>query len=106
MEGVQDGAVILNLLIAAVLTLVIGVGALGLRQRSILRHMAATRGTPGGAAPDPERPRRTPTASLILAAEDPAVAASASPLTSRALFRVALSHAVAGLTFATIAALL
>ena len=88
MEGsTLDGAIILYLLVAAVMTLVIGFAALVLLQRSILRHMAATRGAPGSGAQVAERSRKSASASLALVAEDPAAAPSASNRTRRALFR-------------------
>jgi len=105
MEGsTLDGVIILYLLIAAVMTLVIGFAALVLLQRSILRHMAATRGAPGSGAQLAERSRTSASASLALVAEDPAAAPSARDRTP--LFRVALAHTVAGLAFAIVATFL
>jgi len=104
MEGsTLEGAIILYLLIAAVMTLVIGLAALVLLQRSILRHMAATRGAPGSVAKVPERPRKSASVPLAIAPEDPAAAPAASNRTRRALFRIALAHAAAGLAFAIVA---
>src|SRR4249919_2345282 len=107
MEGsTLDGAIILYLLIAAVMTLVVGLAALVLLQRSILRNMAATRGAPGSGGKVPERPRKSASVPLSLTPEDPAAAPAASNRTRRALFRIALAHAVAGLAFAIVASLL
>src|SRR3954447_9766382 len=107
MEGsTLDGVIILYLLIAAVMTLVIGFAALVLLQRSILRHMAATRGAPGSNAKVAERFRKSASVSLALAPENPAAAPAASNPTRRALFRVALAHTVAGLAFAMVATFL
>jgi hypothetical protein len=89
------------------MTLVIGIAALAMLQRSILRHMTATRGPPGsGPMVLPERPRKAASASFALAPEDPATAPSASIRARRALFRLALAHAVAGLAFAIVATVL
>jgi hypothetical protein len=77
-----------------------------LLQRSILRNMAATRGAPGSGGKVPERPRKSASVPLSLTPEDPAAAPAASNRTRRALFRIALAHAVAGLAFAIVASLL
>src|SRR5256885_232366 len=86
---------LINVRSAAVMTLVIGFAALVLLQRSILRHMAATRRAPGSGAQLAERSRMSAAASLALVAEDPAAAPSTSDRTP--LLRVALAHTVAGL---------
>ena len=75
MEFAHDGAIIFNLLVAGVLTLVLGVVALLLLQRAILRNMMRAGGhafTP----PADARPRRT--ADAALAFDDAAAAAAAA----------------------------
>ena len=62
-----DGAIILYLLIAAVMTLAIGVAALVLLQRSILHHMTETRGAPESGAKLAERSREPASAALAFA---------------------------------------
>ena len=93
----HDGAVILYLLIAGVLTLILGVVALVLLQRAIVRNMMKT----GGHAfmpPADDRPRLAAGAQLIL--DDTSVAAAASGRATRLLWRHAVAHAAAGLVFA------
>ncbi len=51
-----DGAILLNLFVAGVLTLIVGAGALVLLQRAILRNMAATGGRPGNRQPSRQSP--------------------------------------------------
>jgi hypothetical protein len=53
----HDGIILFNLIVAGVMTLVLGSIALLVLQRAILRNMLATAG-PGAAPPPAERPRR------------------------------------------------
>ena len=101
MEFAHDGAIIFNLLVAGVLTLILGVVALLLLQRAILRNMMRAGGhafTP----PADERPRRT--ADARLAFDD--AAATGGSMSNRLLWRHAVAHSLAGLAFATVATVL
>ena len=55
MPSSHDGAVILNLLVAGILTLIIGAIALVLLQRAILRNMTVTSGQRRDPAEEPPR---------------------------------------------------
>jgi hypothetical protein len=102
MEFAHDGAIIFNLLVAGVLTLILGVVALVLLQRAILRNMMRAGGH-GSPAPADDRPRRPADPKLAL---DRATAAGAGSLANRLLWRHAVAHTVAGLAFAAVATVL
>jgi hypothetical protein len=95
----NEGAILLSLVIAGVLTFVLGGIALILLQRAIARHMAASGGRP--AATPAERPRRAANAPLVFAVDNAATATRG--LAERILRRLAAAHVAAGLTFAIIA---
>jgi hypothetical protein len=100
-EFAHDGAIIFNLLVAGVLTLILGVVALLLLQRAILRNMMRAGGhafTP----PADARPRRT--ADAALAFDD--AAATGGSMSNRLLWRHAVAHSLAGLAFAAVATVL
>jgi hypothetical protein len=99
-----DGAIVFNLLIAGVLTLIVGVVALLLLRRAMLRQMAVTAGRPPPGE-DPEGPPRSPAASpLRIEIETPqtGLADPSRPI----LGRMAAAHAAAGLAFAAAATVL
>jgi hypothetical protein len=100
MEFAHDGAIIFNLLIAGMLTLILGAVALVLLQRAILRNMMRTGGD-GFTPPADDRPRRPAVAALTFNTEPPAAAARGD--SSRLLWRHATAHAIAGLAFAMVA---
>src|SRR5262245_58871740 len=100
-QGAYDGAVLLMLIVAGVLTCILGVIALVLLRRAILHNMAASSGQP--AATLPERPRRAAAAPLSATIDSGPADAG---LSDRILLRVAAAHLVAGLAFATPAAVI
>jgi hypothetical protein len=100
MEFAHDGAIIFYLLIAGVLTLILGVVALVLLQRAILRNMMRTGGH-GFTAPADDRPRRPAIAALTFDTTPPAAAARGD--SRHLLLRHAMAHTVAGLVFAVVA---
>ena len=103
----HDGVILFNLIVAGVLTLILGAVALLLLQRAILRNMAAAAGMRRIDAPPPaERPRRAAAAPLVLAVDDTATAAPSAGLAGRILTRMLVAHALAGLVFGVLAALL
>lgn len=107
MEGsTLDGAIFFYLLVAAVLTLLLGLSALLLLQRSILRNMAAARGAPSHGGLMLDRERGAAAVPLNLVPEDPGTAPGNNRLTRGILLRLALTHAAAGAVFGIIAALL
>jgi hypothetical protein len=103
MQFAHDGAIILNFLVAGVLTLILGAFALVLLQRAILRNMMRAGGH-GAHPPADDRPRRP--ADPELAFEGAAVAAGAGGIASRLLWRHAVAHAASGLAFAAVATVL
>ena len=102
MEFAHDGAIVFNLLVAGVLTLVLGAIALALLQRAILRNMMRTGGS-GFVPPADERPRRPADPELAFDGE-PIVAGGS--MARRLLWRHAIAHTVAGLAFAAVATVL
>ncbi len=100
MQFAHDGAVILYLLIAGLLTLILGVIALVLLQRAIVRNMMKTGGHEFSPPAD-DRPRRA--ADAPLAFHDATAAAGAGGDARRLLWRHAVAHTVAGLAFAIVA---
>jgi hypothetical protein len=100
MTFAHDGAIIFNLLVAGVLTLILGAIALAMLQRAILRNMMRT----GGHAfvpPADDRPHR-PAASALTFDTAPAAKATRGDA-GRLLWRHGAAHTVAGLVFATVA---
>src|SRR5262249_41152655 len=71
-DVVNEGAIAFYLILAGVLTFILGGVALVLRQRAILRHMATSAGR-APAAPA-ERPRRAATAQLVVEVDRAATA--------------------------------
>jgi hypothetical protein len=100
MQFAHDGAVILYLLIAGLLTLILGVIALVLLQRAIVRNMMKTGGHEFSPPAD-DRPRRA--ADAPLAFHDATATAGARGDARRLLWRHAVAHTVAGLAFAIVA---
>src|SRR5688572_23358198 len=101
MEFAHDGAIIFNLLVAGVLTLILGVGALLLLQRAILRNMMRAGGH--AFAPPVDARQRRP-ADAGLAFDD--AAATGGSMSNRLLWRHAVAHSLAGLAFAAVATVL
>ena len=101
-ETAQDGAIVFDLLAAGVLTLIVGIAALVLLQRAIVRNMTA-HGLPRPieAPPQVERERRHAAAALTLAVD--ASTAEASSAYREILRRMAIAHIVSGLVFAALA---
>ena len=102
MEFAHEGAIIFNLLVAGVLTLILGAVALVLLQRAILRNMMRA----GGHAfmpPADARPRRPADPGLAF---DSAAVAGAGSMANRLLWRHAVAHTVAGLVFAALTTVL
>lgn len=98
-----DGAIILNLLVAGVLTLISGTVALLLLQRAMVRNMMATAGRPPPA--DEAGPQRRPASRPLAIVFDDTAQPGRDP--SRAiLFRACAAHVLAGLAFAVSAAVL
>ena len=84
----HDGVILFNLIVAGVLTLILGAVALLLLQRATLRNMATAAGMRRRDAPPPaERPRRAAAAPLILAVDDTATATPSAGLAGRILTR-------------------
>ena len=106
LETSHEGIIIFNLMVAGVVTLILGAIALVLLQRAILRNMAAARGPGAQSAMPGERPRRAAGVPLILTVDAPAASASDTSLAGRILSRMVLAHALAGLAFGVIATLL
>jgi hypothetical protein len=102
MQFAHDGAIVFYLLVAGVLTLILGVAALVLLQRAILRNMMST----GGHGPPLPADDRARCSSNTLLSFESATATATSHGDSRLLWRHALAHAVAGFTYATLAAVL
>lgn len=100
-QGAYDGAVLFSLIVAGVLTCILGVVALVLLRRAILRNMAASSGQP--AAAPAERPRRAAAAPLTATIDSGPADAG---LSDHILLRVAAAHLAAGLAFATLAAVI
>jgi hypothetical protein len=100
----HDGAVILYLLIAGVLTFILGAIALVLLQRAIVHNMMTTGGS-GFVPPADTRPRRPADVQLTL--DDATVAGTPTGGESRRLlWRHGIAHAVAGLAFAAVSTVL
>lgn len=97
-EFAHEGAVIFNLLVAGVLTFVLGAIVLVLLQRAILRNMMQAGGA--GALAADARPRRAADAPLTFEAIQATNAAGRD--SGRLLWRHAIAHSVAGLTFAVV----
>jgi hypothetical protein len=93
------GVVAFYLIAAGLLTLVIGMVALTLLRRAIVRNMAGS-GTPA-AAPPGATPRHAATAPLVLAVDQ---ATTGQGPSDPILVRAALAHGIAGLVFAVVAA--
>jgi hypothetical protein len=100
MTFAHDGAIIFNLLVAGVLTFILGAIALVMLQRAILRNMMRTGGH-GFSPPADDRPRRP--AANPLAFDTAPVAATTRSDAGRLLWRHGVAHAVAGLAFAAVA---
>jgi hypothetical protein len=100
-QGAFDGAVLLVLIVAGVLTCILGVVALVLLRRAILGNMATSSGQPAAALP--ERPRRAGAAPLAAMVDTRPADAG---LSDHILLRVATAHLAAGLAFATLAAVI
>jgi hypothetical protein len=100
MTFAHDGAIIFNLLIAGVLTFILGAVALVTLQRAILRNMMRTGGHEFSPPAD-DRPRRP--AANALAFDTAPVAATTRNDAGRLLWRHGVAHAVAGLAFAVVA---
>ncbi|MGH6769023.1 MAG: hypothetical protein ACRECO_08385 [Xanthobacteraceae bacterium] len=104
MDIAHEGAIVLNLLVAGVLTLAIGTTAVVLLQRSIRHNMMLIGATPASPAPAPQRPRQPAQAPLSFDVAVPATVDAS--LSGRLLRRHVLAHALAGLAFAVTATLL
>ena len=104
MEIAHEGAILFNLLVAGLLTLVVGGTALLLMQRAILRHMLAAgpHSFDGTAADEPRRPAPTPLSITV----DQTEAGPADSQVRTILRRHLIAHALAGFVFAATAALL
>src|SRR5262245_12144257 len=100
-QGAYEGAVLFMLIVAGVLTCILGVVALMLLRRAIVRFMAASSRQPAAALP--ERPRRAATAPLNATIDSGPADAG---LSDHILLRVAAAHLAAGLAFATPAAVI
>jgi hypothetical protein len=101
-EFAHDGAILFNLLLAGVLTLILGAVALVLLQRAILRNMMRTGGTAFGPPAD-DHPRRPADPELTF---DSAAATGRGGMAGRLLWHHAVAHTVAGLVFAAAATVL
>ena len=107
MPGVFDeGAISFFLIVAGVLTLLVGGIALALLRRALLRNMAAS-GAPRAddSTTADERMRRAAAVPLVLAI-DRAIAGPGTGPEAPILRRMALAHVAAGLTFGLLAAIL
>lgn len=102
MPDTTHETVLLSLLLAGVVTFVLGVIALTLLRRAIARNMAATGGGPPATLPD--RPRRDADTPLAFAVDTAATATTAQA--DRILRRMLVAHAAAGLVFAIVATLI
>jgi len=101
-ETAHEGAILFDLLVAGVLTLIVGAIALFRLQRAIVRNMtAAGMSQPIEATPRAERPRRAAGVALSLAVDD--VATTAPGVTDGILRRIAVAHIAAGSVFAILA---
>ena len=100
-QGAYDGAVLFILIVAGVLTCVLGVVALMLLRRAILHNMGASSGQPVGALP--EVPRRAAAAPLTAVID---TGQADTGLSDHILLRVAAAHLAAGLAYATLAAII
>jgi hypothetical protein len=98
MHFAHEGAVLFYLLLAGVLTLILGIAALILLQRAILRNMMRTS---GHGLPADDRPRRHAETELAFAST--AATTDKSGAATRLLWRHAAAHIVAGLAFAAVA---
>src|SRR6266851_5606818 len=106
LEVAHESMILGNLIVAGLLTPVIGVVVVALLQRAMLRNMAASGGSRVLDAFAPgERPRRAADVPLVLAGDNTATAARDAGLAGRILFRMAAAHALAGFAFGLLAAL-
>src|SRR6266851_3528062 len=104
-EIAHEGVVLFNLIVAGVLTFILGAIALVLLQRAIVRNMATSGGSRAlDAAAPVERPRGAANAPLVLAVDDAAAPTGDAGLAGRILSRMAIAHALAGLAFGILAA--
>ena len=103
MEYRHEDAIFLYSLFAGVLTLLLGIAALLLLQRAILRNMMQAGGT-GSVPPADDRPRRPAHAELAFYSAP--VAAGGGRTANRLLWRHAVAHTLAGLAFAVAAAVI
>lgn len=99
----HDGAIIFYLLLAGVLTLVLGATAVVVLQRAILRNMMRVGGS-GFVPPADDRPRRPADPDLALTGTASTIAGGG--LANRLLRRHAIAHTIAGLAFAVVATVL
>jgi hypothetical protein len=99
----HDGAILFHLLLAGVLTLILGAAALVFLQRAILRNMMRAGGT-GFAPPADDRPRRPADPELTFG--NAAETVGTPRMASRLLWRHALAHGIAGLVFAVVSTVL
>jgi hypothetical protein len=98
MQFAHEGAILFYLLLAGVLTLILGVTALIVLRRAILRNMMRTS---GHGPPSDDRPRRQ--AQTQLAFDTAMASIGAGDAAMRLLWRHAAAHIVAGLAFAAVA---
>jgi hypothetical protein len=100
-----DGAIILNLLVAGVLTFALGGIALVFLQRAMVRNMMRTAGRPPPLSEEAAQSRRAAARPLTIVREDPAAQQSTDP-TRPIMWRMATAHAAAGLAFAVVSTVL
>jgi hypothetical protein len=102
-----SGALLFYMLVAGVLTLCVAAVALAIFRRTIERHMGGMAGpTPPGASEPDARPRRAPKVPLAIQVESSALPGGSAGPDDRIVRRLALAHAMAGLAFAIVAAVL
>jgi hypothetical protein len=100
----QEGAFLFYLLLGGFLTFALGILALVLFRRAVRRNMqGAVLADPPVAASGSRRPARAP---LVLRVETLSAPPSGMGPSDRPLGRLAAAHAIAGLSFGTVAALL
>jgi hypothetical protein len=103
-QALHQGAVVFYVVWGGLLTFVLAALALAVFRRAVARNMAAA--SAAHAAVIDTGPRRAATAPLTVRIETPQGAVTAAGPSDRALRRLALAHALAGLAFGLVAALL
>jgi hypothetical protein len=102
----HQGAVVFYVVWGGLLTLVLAAVALAVFRRAVARNMEAASGSAAHAAVSDTGPRRAAATPLALRFETPRAAGPTAGPGDRALRRLAFAHAVAGVAFGLVAALL